>query len=527
MPEGLRRARPWLIALLAGAAVLVAHPPVGWWWASFAAPALLVFAVHLDPGRAGRLGIVAGVVAYGPMLSWLILPAGVLGWGLLVAIQAATLGLVASLLRPWLLTRWLPLAAALAWTGIDAWRAVFPLGGFEWGALAYAHADGTFLLPVARVLGSRGITLLTVLIGVAALEAVRRGRAAVRDRGTGSVEDALRSTNWPIGLLVGGLLVGVLVTVEPPPEVGELDVLSVQGNDTGPDDVRPADAPLVNTTAMRDLTLEALDDDVDVVVWPESSVDRDPVTRDPRLGALVAEVQSALPAGATLLAGMNLDGPDPDAQFVNAIVALDREGEVDRYVKRQPVPFGEYVPLRRYLGWFPPLRQIPRDAVRGEAGQTVEVTGTTVAVGICFETMFGGILRESVIADDEPAGLVVLVTNNASFGRSAQPDQHVAQSQLRAVETGRWVVHGALSGATAFISPDGTVTERTELFTRTTLRATLPVVAGRTPFLVVGDVLGLLTRGLVLLGAAVAVVGASRARRRRSAPAAGEPGPAR
>jgi apolipoprotein N-acyltransferase len=507
------------LAVTSGLTLLLAHPPVGRWWMTLLAPALLVAALHRRPAWAGRLGALAGVAAFGPMLSWLVLPAGYLGWGLLVATQAAYVGLLGLAIRPWLRSRWLPVAAAVLWTGMDAWRAVFPLGGFEWGAIGYAHVDGSWMLPVARVLGGRGITLLTVLVSVAALEAGRRTVVAVRERGDLPVERALTATNAPAALLVGGLLASVLITIEPPGETGELDVLAVQGNDTGPEDPRPADAPLAITTAMRDLTVEALeaDGDVDLVVWPESSVDRDPTSqRGAALEPLVAEAAAAVgEAGGSLLAGVNLDGPVPTEQVLNTVLAYDEDGaERDRYVKRRPVPFGEYIPFRRYLEWFPPLDQIPRDAVRGEAGQTIDVGEVEVAVGICFETLFPGLLRESVLAGDEPAGLLLLVTNNASFGRTAQPGQHIAQSQMRAVETGRWVVHGALSGSSAFVSPAGEVFDTTGLYEHDTIRRTLPVVAGPTPFLVIGDVLGTLGRVAAVAGLAWVVV--LRHRRRRS-----------
>lgn len=503
MPSGLVRALPWLLSIAAGAALLVAHPPVGWWWTTLLGPPLLVAAIHLAPARAGWLAATTAAVTFGPMLTWIVEPAGWLAWVLLVATQVGFFAVLGLLVRPWLHRAVLPVVVALLWTGIDAWRSVFPLGGFEWGAISYAHADGTFLLPVARVLGARGVTLLAVLIGVAAGEAIRRTVVAVRDRDDVPMERALRPANVPIAMAVGGLLAGVLITVEPPAEVGSLDVLAVQGNDTGPDDPRPPDPSLAITTAMRDLTVAALDEaPAELVVWPESSVDRDPSSpRGESLAPLVTDAAAALGDDGTLLAGMNLDGPDPTTQFVNAVVALDADAqELDRYVKRQPVPFGEYVPARRWLDWFPPLQQIPRDAVHGEEGQTVDVGDVEVAVGICFETLFPGLLRESVLAgSDGPAGLLVLVTNNASFGRSAQPDQHVAQSQLRAVESGRHVVHGALSGVSAFIAPDGQVTARTDgLFELATLRQTLPVVDGRTPFLVVGDVLGVVGRSLVV-----------------------------
>jgi apolipoprotein N-acyltransferase len=114
---------------------------------------------------------------------------------------------------------------------MDAWRSIFPLGGFEWGAIAYAHVDGSWMLPVARILGGRGLTLLTVLISVAAVEVVRTTVTSVRTAATPPIDRALRSSNVPVGLLVGGLLLSVVVTIEPPAGGRLLDVLSVQGND--------------------------------------------------------------------------------------------------------------------------------------------------------------------------------------------------------------------------------------------------------------------------------------------------------
>jgi apolipoprotein N-acyltransferase len=192
------------LAAGAGLAVLVAHPPVGWWWTTFLAPALLLAALSSDAAaataegrgvRAARLGALAGVVAFAPMLSWLILPAGVVGWGLLVLTQTAWMAVLAAAAAARLTSAWLPLVTAVAWTGIDAWRAVVPLNGFEWGALKFAHVDGSWLLPTARLVGGRGITFLTVLIGAAAFVVVRSAWRDVREREDRSFEQALRGSN--------------------------------------------------------------------------------------------------------------------------------------------------------------------------------------------------------------------------------------------------------------------------------------------------------------------------------------------
>lgn len=531
-PEPVTAVSPWsaavapLLAAAAGLALLVAHPPVGLWWATLLGPGLFVAALHRDPDRAGRLGALTGAAWFGPMLTWLILPAGYLAWGLLVLIQVGFVAVLAVVLRPWLASRWLPLVAAVAWVGMDAWRAIFPLGGFEWGAISYAHVDGSWMLPVARILGGRGLTLLTVLISVAAVEVVRSSLAAVRERGDVPVERALTATNVPVGFLVGGLLLSVLITIEPPAEVGRLDVLAVQGNDIRHFERRVDDPSFRITSQMRDETLAAVGDGPppDLTVWPEASIDTDPFTR--RSARYLPLLEEAASVSRFLLAGMNLDGPDPSSGFYRTQLLVDQEADVvDRYDKRAVVPFGEYVPQRRWLEWFPPLEQIPRDILPAPEPDQVAVDGIGVAVLICFETLFADVARDNILAGQEPAGLLVSATTDASFGLSGEPAQHLAQSRLRAVETGRWVVHAALSGSSAFVAPDGSTSEPTGLFVRDTIRQDVPVVEGLTPFLVVGDLLGTAGRPLFLLLSAFALWG-GRARRRARGATVGATDPA-
>jgi apolipoprotein N-acyltransferase len=514
-----------LLAAAAGLALLVAHPPLGWWPTSFLAPPLLLAALWADQlaaadadrgVRAFRLGGLFGLVAFAPMLSWLIMPAGYVGWGLLVAVQVVWFGLLAVLMRPFLGHPLSALALAALWTGIDAWRAIVPLNGFEWGAIAYAHVDGSWMLPVARIVGGRGITFLVVLIGAAAAVVARATWRSVRERGDESVEVALRSTNGPIALLVGGLLVSVLATVEPPPATGSLDVLAVQGNDVrhwernAPD----PDPPLRIASALRDETLAAVarDGAPELTIWPESSLDRDPFTdRGAPLGALAGE---AAGAAGSLLTGVTLDGPDRTSErYVAAMLLQDGLQETDRYVKRRLVPFGEYIPFRPLLDWFPPLDQIPRDTLPGEGPQTIDLPGgVRAAVIICFETKFMDIVRSNIRAEGEPAQILLTLTNDASFGDSAEPPQHLAQTRLRAVETGRWAVHAALAGGSAFVDPTGELAQVTELFTVDSIRAEVPLVDGLTPYLVIGDVVGWLTRLSVVLAAGAAVVAVRRGR---------------
>jgi apolipoprotein N-acyltransferase len=491
----VRLARAVLLAAAGGAALYTAHPPAGLSLLAFLVGPLLIVALRSAgggdardreassprPRHAAALGLVAGSVAFGPMIVWLVPPAGIIGWVLLVAIQALWLGVWALLLSPWLRSRWLPLAAGGLWVGIDALRGQIPLSGFGWGTLAYAQVGTEWFTPLGRLLGAHGITFAIIVLSVAALESLLGMWGGDRER----------PPKAPLAQLVGTALLTTLVTVGAPATEGTLDVLAVQGNDIRHWIEQPPEAPRVITTALRDLTIEAVEQGgrPDLVVWPESAIDRDPT--HPRWADLGELARESAAAAGLLVAGVAIDGPDPARERIIGAMLIDGSGETDRYVKRRLVPFGEYVPARRWLSWFPPLDQIPRDAVAGDQARSFDVgDGVRVAVAICFETLYSDLVRTNVLADEEPAALILAITNDASFRDSAEPAQHLAQSRMRAIETGRWVVHAALSGSSAFVDPEGRVHQATELFTATSIRRDVPLAVAPTPFLRTGDVVG-------------------------------------
>mgnify|MGYP001552065506 FL=1 len=514
-PAPARTAAAVAAAGAAGLALVVAHPPLGWWWAAWLVAPLLVVALRTagpdhpaDPagvgpgaGRAVVLGLVAGAVGYGVMLHWIAFAGGAVAWVLLAGIQAGWVGLWALLVAPRLGSRLLPLHGAVLWVGIEWLRTRWPLDGFAWGRLAYSQVELAWLTPTGRVLGASGLSLVVVIVGIAALQGLLGLRL---DRET--------PPRTALVQLVLPVLLVTLVTVGPPPTEGALDVLAVQGNDVRHWEAPVPNAPLVITRNHRDLTVAAVarDGPPDVAVWPESSIDRDPSRA---AGAPLWELAGeAARAAGTLVAGGSLDGPDPATQRIVGAVVLGPEGERDRYVKRMPVPFGEFVPARALLDWIPALDRVPRDAVRGGEATTVEVApGVTAAIAYCFETLFPAVVRSNVMAGTEPAGVVLTLTNDASFRDSGQPEQHLAQSRMRAVETGRWVVHAAISGVTAVVDPDGRVVARTEPFTLATIRRDVPLAVGTTPYLVLGDLLG----GVGAAAVAGTALGSLPRRRRR------------
>ncbi|MFN8028623.1 MAG: apolipoprotein N-acyltransferase [Acidimicrobiia bacterium] len=208
---------------------------------------------------------------------------------------------------------------------------------------------------------------------------------------------------------------------------------------------------------------------------------------------------------------VNARTPGTDGEVRNTNLLYTPKGELQgTYSKQHLVPFGEYVPWRDQLGFISELRQIPYDFQAGDRTKVFDVKGTPVGSVICFESAFGPLVRDSV---KQGAQAIVVSTNNRSYRRSANSEQHLANSQMRAAETGRPVLQASVSGISAVIDPDGTVHDTTELFERTTVQGTIDTTTGETTYVRFGDWIVALS-ALVLLGATGLYVVRARGERR-------------
>jgi apolipoprotein N-acyltransferase len=167
--------------------------------------------------------------------------------------------------------------------------------------------------------------------------------------------------------------------------------------------------------------------------------------------------------------GGNLD-VGTDRYLVMAFLVSAEGDIVDRYQKTHLVPFGEYIPARPLLGWIPMLEQVPRDAIPGDRATLFDVAGGVVAPVISFEGDFGSLVRARI---DAGGRLLVVATNTSTWGDSWASEQHLAFSRVRAVENGVWVVHAAISGTSAFVSPAGDVRGQTPVSERASAVATV------------------------------------------------------
>jgi apolipoprotein N-acyltransferase len=219
-----------------------------------------------------------------------------------------------------------------------------------------------------------------------------------------------------------------------------------------------------------------------LIVWPETALPFF-LRREPELGARVRRFVAGL--GIPTLTG----SPDlgEDGFLYNTAFLLRPDGEIGgRYDKRHLVPFGEYVPLRRIFFFLDKLVVGIGDFGRGRAATVFSLDGVRFSVMICYEVIFPGEVREFVGGG---AALLVNVTNDAWFGRSGAPYQHLAMAAMRAVENGTYLVRAANTGVTAVIAPNGEILAQTGIFTEASLVGTIRARQGQTPYTRYGDVL--------------------------------------
>jgi len=467
-----------LAAVVAGVLLYLAFPPVGWSWLAPVGVAGSALACRGTTARRGALvGLTTGLALFVPLVEWTATIAGVGALLALALLQATFFAALGAVLPRALRTPGWPLWTAALWVLQEALRSRIPFGGFPWGRLAFSQGDSP-LTPLAALGGAPFVSaVVAVLGGVLAWAALRcwpllGGGGAGRAAALGA--PALALVAAAAAALGGSALVPVPVAGEP------VRVAVVQGNvpRLGLDFNAQRAAVLANhVDATRALAADVRAGRTpapDLVVWPENASDIDPFTEPDAYAIIDAAVRDV---GVPVLVGAVLQGPGD--QVSNAGIVWDpRTGPGERYVKRHPVPFGEYIPFRSLARAITPkVDLVPRDFAAGNEVGVLDVGPVRLGDVICFEVAYDDLVRDTVT---EGGRLLVVQTNNATFGRSGETEQQLAMGRLRAVEHGRAVLVAATSGISAVIAPDGRLVETAPVFTREVLSAQVPTRSATT-----------------------------------------------
>ena len=473
------------VAAASGLLSSLAFAPAEWSWIAWVG--LVPLLVVALPARraAWRLGLVFGMVACMSGMAWLreLQWPALFGVALIYAwIPACWLKLAQQI---WLNVRlspaedlkpqtdslvrvhprffpgrscFLAVSLALCWCGSELIRGLFA----PWNNIGVSQWQNGWLLPLTRVTGVDGISFLIVLTNVAVYIAVVSwfaGRdTAERFADYWRLTDAKRLVFSP--LLLAVLLIVVAGLLAPrydlPPPGSTLRIAAVQGNI--PQIRRFSKTQLAEAMSVYDeLTLDIVArEQPDLVVWPETAL---PVTLRGRAHDYMAEIFEQ--TGTPLLAGtidrrLPYDPGEGEAFDYNSALLYDASGKVvNWYDKMHLVPFGEYVPFDRYLPFLVEWIGMGRNLTPGTE-YTVMPFGDSARFGIniCFEDVFSEISRNSVLRG---ANVLIVITNDAWFGKTSASRQHLAHSVLRAVETCRPLLRNGNNTDTCLILPDGRI----------------------------------------------------------------------
>ena len=481
-------------ALMGGILYFLSFPPFDFWYLIF--PALYLFYYSLLTKEKSFLsGFIFGCVAYGVILLG-IQSIGLEAWIPLTILMGSMYGLFAKLfsyLNVKSKNNFYVLLSALAI--FDLLRAYFPFGGFPWGfpstVLLTGPIDSSLFFGTGLYFKNFGPTGSSLLIQSFPL-IIALG-----------VFSKNKKRNYFKSYIIFSLMIFTIIIFNlsvsgnkgTQIETSELNITIVQGNSPCPgaknrcsnERQRIYDSHLSQT--------QSLNGKFDLVVWPESSTG---FNNDP---GIHTRVQNDISTEATRLDSYFLiggDRPIENQYFENYGIFINKDGEiVDQYLKQHPVPFGEYIPFRKYLEWIPPLALVPRDMIRGDGQKIFMVNDTKISTVISFEGSFQRYIRNSV---QDGAELVVILTNQASYGESGMSDQFILMSRANALSNERPIVHAAITGKSAFIDYNGRVISKTELFETETLTQKLEVRQTETPYSKYGNYLNYI---FIIFGAIV------------------------
>lgn len=493
----------WAATLAAACAALLmdlSYPDVAAWVLAFPATALLLVAlIGRRAGGALLVGAVYGLLFFSLLVSWTARYLGPVPWAALSVVEGA---LTAVALIPIALAyRWIPRAitsptarslvtsavVAALWVGREVFVGSWPYGGFPWARLGMSQAQSP-LAPVTSWVGVSGLSFLMVFIVALLVEIVRR-----------------REWRRPSRLVVPAAVALVLAFTPlfPTTTSGDMRIAAVQGN--GPSGYFDVREPGAVVQAQTDATRPLYGKDIDLLVWPEGSLDADPflsASMARRLTLVATRAEAPLLANAAT---------EREGLYFNTSMLWTADGSAEQsHDKRHPVPFGEYVPDRAFFNALAPdlIGLLQRDYTPGSNAPTVDVDGVAVGLAICFDVIYDDVIHESVFGGAE---VLVFQTNNADFRGTDENLQQLAFARMRAIETGRSVVNISTVGTSQIIRPDGSTVSSLDADEAGALLEDVELRSGLTGGVVVGP---WLQQILVWGGLGALVVGWWRARRR-------------
>jgi apolipoprotein N-acyltransferase len=489
---GLRIWWALLLSVAGGVAVYASFPPVDAWPLAAVGPGMLVVALA---GRSLRgslvCGLAFGLALFVPLLSWLVNVAWY-AWFALAVAEAVIFAVLTIGQRLLLRLPGWPAAVAGWWVVAEGIRDRWPFA-FPWGRLAMSQS----VAPDVRWVAIGGAPLLTFLV---ALTGAMIARAVLCCLGGddppqtppahgGAARPPIPPRPWPryagpgvaAAVTIGAVLAGGLLPVDPVGGVPTATIAAIQGNVPRarnlPQQLNDTEVTQNHAAATDELAADVKAGRLpapDLVIWPENSTGL-----DPRYYPFIyAELAGAVAAvDRPILVGEVLQDPQRNV----GQLWLPGSGPSTIYVKRQLVPFGEYIPFRSIISSFSSLPSLqPVNFTPGHQAVVFHVGQIRLGDVICYEVGFDNLVRSEVTAG---ANVLAVQSNDADFeidGQLGETEQQTAMARIRAIESDRAVVYASTTGESSIIAPDGALIAHSGIWQRAILDARVPLVSYRT-----------------------------------------------
>lgn len=497
-----------ILAVLSGILLTASFPRIGLSWLAWLALVPLLAAIN-NPGfkQSFKLGLLTGLVHYITLLYWLSYTMGTYGhlplylcipilflFSLYLSLYIALFsGLTAKLINK---PAYLFILIPALWVCLEYIRSNL-FTGFPWELIAYSQYKSLHIIQVADISGSYGLSFLITLSNTAVfilflfLTKIKWQEKKI------SFNNVAISTLVFIFVFSGCWYYGK-------ERIKEIDKIAsgsekirvsvIQGNIKQSEKWDPA-FQLSTLKKYKNLSGAVKSDKPDLVVWPETAAPFYFIY-DTGLTKFVQDVVSEIKTNF-LIGSPSFIRKTDKIEYFNTAYLLGPDGNITgKYDKSHLVPFGEYVPLKKWLPFVGKIAENVGDFCSGKKGSTVSLNGNSLGVLICYELIFPYLAREQT---KNGAGLLVNITNDAWYGTTSAPYQHFSMAVFRAVENRRTLARAANTGISGFIDPVGRIIDSTNLFEDAAMTKTVPVLTKKTFYTRYGDLFAFACMGMVIL----------------------------
>jgi len=477
--------RNLFLAILSGGLLILAFPKFSQGWLVWVAVSpLILVCFYASPKRAFLYGFLSGTIFFGGLLYWLLslepwagLSLSILAWVALTLAEALTFGFFAagaSLISKNYATWGRLILIPAWWVSLEFLRSIGPWS-FSWGVLGISQTSSLMVLKLAKMLGVFGLSYLILLVNQTLTELFWPALENIALKA--STPKTAKLSLRPLSVLVAVFFLVIGANVPFPREKSSFSdpfkVALIQGNIPQEQKWDEGKAGKIESVYFRE-TLKLKEGRPFLVIWPETAVPGFLFREQEflkKIRFLAKELKSYLLVGS-------LDLDRKDRQYNSAFLFSPRGEVTGRYDKIKLVLFGEYVPPWPIFSNVKAVAGLGDNISPGRKITLFKTNRGKFGAVICFESANSFLVREAV---SKGSKMIVVLTNDAWFGKTAAAAQHLDMLRIRAAENGVYALQIANTGVTAVISPEGEVLKKTALFKKAVINGQV-ALAGRKTF---------------------------------------------